>query len=74
MGLFSGACVTFKCSTQIEEHIYIIYDNNNQIIRYDLQQKLFEDSILFPYPGYYCLTNNGTHIFAIGNNEPYINY
>eukprot|EP01084_Bolivina_argentea_P190007 326642_1 len=71
VSLISGACATFKCYTQLEEYIYIIYDNNRYIIRYDLQSKEFEESIPFNYPGYYCLTNNGTHIFAIGN-EPNI--
>lgn len=69
------SCVTTQCHTIIEPddgdvELYVIFDNVEQIAVYDLDSEDWEISefITFEYPGVYCLANNKTHIFAVGDD------
>ena len=65
----SSLCRSAKCFTQIDDTLYIIYDESSEILIYDLDGRAWvnpSNPTSFAYPGYWSLANNGTHIFGIG--------
>ena len=64
------SCVSTNCYTTIDDELYIIFDNVQQIAVYSLETAVWKDSefISFEYPGVYCVTNNGTSLFAVGDD------
>eukprot|EP01083_Nonionella_stella_P311408 1110309_1 len=68
--LSGGECITSSCFAQIDNNLFIIYDNSGSIIQYDIKSTMISTHP-FDYPGHYCVVSDDRrYLYAIGDQAP----